>query len=199
MPTLMSPPRRGQRTESVPARKRWTRAECEMLERAGFLPQRYELIAGEIYDKMTVNPPHSITLMILAIWLEQVFGRPFVRTQDPIHLPHEESKPEPDVIVMREPVTIYHQQHPSPTDLLLVAEVSDSTLAFDLKEKAALYARAGIAEYWVADVVGRRFLVHRQPTSRGYQEITIYTENETLSPLARPESSVCVADLLPSI
>ena len=199
MPTLMSPPRRGQRTESVPARKRWTRAECEMLERAGFLPQRYELIAGEIYDKMTVNPPHCITLLLLAEWLVAVFGFLHTRTQDPIHLPHEESKPEPDVAVTREPVTAYRQQHPAPSDLLLVAEVSDSTLAFDLNQKAALYARAGIADYWVADVVGRRFLVHRQPTPNGYQEITVYTEDETLSPLARPEASVRVADLLPSI
>ncbi len=199
MPRTLTSPGKTLPDEPAPPRKRWTRHDCERLERAGLLPERYELLYGEIYDKVTVNPRHSITLLLLASWLEQIFGRLNVRTQDPIRLPDQDNKPEPDVAVMRKAVTAYLQQHPAPEDLLLVAEVSDTTLAFDLKEKARLYACAGISEYWVIDIAGRRAVVHRQPATDGYREINEYAEEEWLSTMARPEVEVRVADLLPPI
>ncbi|HZO89994.1 MAG TPA: Uma2 family endonuclease [Chthonomonadaceae bacterium] len=98
---------------------------------------------------------------------------------------------------MVEPTTAYTDRHPCPADLVLVAEVSDTTLRFDLTTKAVLYARAGIREYWVVDIVGRRIDAHRQPATQGYQEILVYEETERLSPLAHPEAAVRVAGLLP--
>jgi Uma2 family endonuclease len=80
---------------------------------------------------------------------------------------------------------------------LLVVEVSDTTLRFDLRNKADLYARARIVEYWVADIAGRRLIVHRRPRVSGYAEILEYAETETVASLARPEGSVRVSDLLP--
>jgi Uma2 family endonuclease len=186
----------------IPHRKRWTREECRHLRAAGFLPGRYELIDGEIIEKMLKNPPHRIALMLLAAWLESLFGRFFVQTQDPIVLPvpdNNSTEPEPDVAVTRAPTMTYQNDHPRPEDLLLVGEVSDTTLGYDLRNKAVLYAAAGIPDYWVLDVTGRRLYVHRRPASDGYREVRIYSETEEVSPLARPETSVLVASLLPNV
>ena len=81
---------------------------------------------------------------------------------------------------------------------LLVVEVSDSTLRFDLTVKAALYARAGIVEYWVLDVSGRRLIVHREPTPGGYRSVVAYSEFESIAPLASPQNKLQVAELFPS-
>ncbi|HLV80009.1 MAG TPA: Uma2 family endonuclease [Chthonomonadaceae bacterium] len=81
--------------------------------------------------------------------------------------------------------------------LILVGEVSDSTLAYDLSGKALLYARAGIPEYWVVDITGRRLLVHRQPARDGYADIQVYAEGEEAAVISHPEAKVRVSDLLP--
>jgi len=186
----------------IPPRKRWTREEYRRLQEAGFLPGRYELIDGEIREKMTKNPPHCIALALLAVWLESLFGRLFVRTQDPIVLPApdgDSSEPEPDVVVTVAPTTRYQSDHPGPQDLLLAAEVSDSTLDYDLNTKARLYAAAGIADYWVLNVSGRQITVHRQPAAEGYREVRTLGETEEISPLFRPEARVAVSSLLPPV
>lgn len=185
---------------AMPARKRWTRQEYRRLYDLGLLVGRYELIDGEIIEKMPKNPPHRIALMLVAAWLEGVFGRLFVQTQDPVVLPvprQNSTEPEPDFAVTQAPTTSYQSDNPGPQDLVLVGEVSDTTLAYDLNTKAMLYAASGIADYWVVDVVGRRIHVHRRPASDGYREIRIYGETEEVSTLAHPDSAVRVASLLP--
>jgi Uma2 family endonuclease len=184
----------------VPHRKRWTREECRKLDAAGFLPGRYELIDGEIIEKMIQNPPHRITVLLLATWLQSVFGNLCVQTQAPIVLTHSggnDMEPEPDAAVTREPGTVYQDDNPGAADLLLVCEVADSTLEYDLGAKAAIYAAAGIAEYWVLDVKARRLHIHRRPTADGYHATLICLETEEVSPLAHPEAVVAVAALLP--
>jgi Uma2 family endonuclease len=79
----------------------------------------------------------------------------------------------------------------------LVVEVSDSTLSFDLRTKAALYARAQIVEYWVLDIAGRRLIVHRNPEAGRYTSVVAYGAEETASPLAAPESCLRIKDVLP--
>src|SRR5689334_22610077 len=118
----------------TPHRKRWTREEYRRLREAGFLPGRYELIDGEILEKMPKNPPHRIALMLLAAWLERVFGRFYVQPQDPIVLPvpdENSTEPEPDFAVTRAPTMTYESDNPHAEDLLLVGEVSDTTLPYD--------------------------------------------------------------------
>jgi Uma2 family endonuclease len=96
---------------------------------------------------------------------------------------------------LRETVPSYWEQHPTPNDILLLAEVSHATLQFDLTTKALLYAKAGISEYWVLDVEERHVVVHREPTPEGYRNITFHGEEEAISPLARPESPLSVSKL----
>src|SRR5947209_7069527 len=96
------------------------------------------------------------------------FGERFVHPESPIDVAPEDNptnEPEPDLIVLNRDLSNFSSANPRPQDLHLVVEVSDTTLNFDLTIKTALYARAGIVEYWVLDVSGRRLIVHRDPQS----------------------------------
>jgi Uma2 family endonuclease len=192
---------RAPQPESTPGRKRWTRKECEFLVESELLEGRYELIDGEVISKMGQKRPHSIALLALRDWLILLFGAVFVQDQIPMDVSDadpEYNEPEPDVAVTREPAADYQNQ-PGPGDLVLVAEVSDMSLRFDCTKKALLYSRAGIHEYWVTDIVGRRILAHRSPEPDGYSEIIEFGEHEMSATLARPDVSIRVADLLPPI
>lgn len=189
--------------EPTPNRKRWTRRECRFLTENGLLTGRYELIDGEIISQMGQNPPHAYVVVRLTAYLIGVFGADFVRMQLPIDVAesdNETNEPEPDGAVLSRPASAYLSGNPGPADLRLVADFSDSTRGFDLRTKAALYARAGIAEYWVIDLVDRRVIVHRSPAAdSGYSERVAYAADEPLAPLAAPESPVPVASLLPPV
>jgi len=179
----------------------WTRQQLEKLYRAGLLDpyRRYELIEGEIYE-MSDNPPHRASVILLRNFLQIVFGQDFVGSQSAISISATEpdkNHPIPDASVQKETVSAYFTRLPGPNDLHLVAEVSDSSLKMDLGKKAILYAQAGIPEYWVLDIAGRRLIVHRQPTAKGYADITEHPETRRVATLARPDTAVLVADLLP--
>lgn len=184
-----------------PLRKRWTRPECARLEAAGLLDEQHlELVEGELIDKMGKNRPHAIALAEMHAWLLRVFGERFVHQEAPIDVSPEDNptnEPEPDLIVLNRQYTNFRSVNPGPQDVLLVVEVSDTRLNFDLTIKAALYARAGIADYWVLDVNGRRLIVHRQPQSGKYTSILIYNEHETVAPLAAPHATFKAADAFP--
>lgn len=200
MSQVVEPPRG--RSEPAPNRIRWTRAQCDAMREAGILTGRYELIDGEILIKMGQNPPHSAALTLLMAWLAGVFGARHVRIQSTIDVSAVDptyAEPEPDAAVTAEPATAYPDRHPGPSDLLLIAEVADTTLRFDLTTKARLYARAGIKEYWVLDLTGRSLYVHRSPGAEGYGEIVRYDAGEMVAPLARPDAAVRVMDLLPPV
>jgi Uma2 family endonuclease len=186
-------------TSSAPPRKRWTREECMVLESAGLLePQRYELIEGELIQKVPKNLPHMRSVVLLVEWLGGLFGMRFVVPEPSIDVAPEDnpsSEPEPDVIVLTRPVLALLSK-PRPEDIRMLVEVSVSTLAFDLSTKAALYFRAGIADYWVLDVRGRRMLVHRDPAEGRYRSIVAYSEDEFVAPLAAPAAQMRVRDLL---
>ncbi len=173
-------------------RKLWTRQECAAMEDAGLLdPGRYELVGGELLERMGKKRPHVITLSRILQWLTHIFGEDYVNPEAPIDLSAQDNainEPEPDIIVLRRPMTEYLQGNVPSMDLRLVVEVSDTTLLTDRKTKAALYARAGISEYWVADIPDRRLIVHRQPSGSRYESVVAYLENESVSPLAAPEA-----------
>jgi len=182
-------------------RKVWTREECEALERAGLINlEHLELIEGDLIRKMPKKRPHSIGLRALAIWLGEIFGPAFVETEVAIDVAPEDnptSQPEPDIIVIKSKYSTFTKANPGPQDLQLVVEVAHSTLDFDRSTKANLYARAGIPEYWVLDVAGRRMLVHRDPRNGKYASVTAYSDRESVAPLALPQSEFAVRDALP--
>lgn len=137
-------------------------------------------------------------------WLIQVFGGRFVNTEAPIDVAPEDNptnQPVPDLIVLERAYaesSSFWSSTPQPHDSALVIEIAaDTSLAFDLTVKTALYARAGIAEYWVLDILGRRLLVHRQPEGGQYVTVTSYSQDESVAPLAAPGSSLAIGSLFP--
>lgn len=189
MPVLTEAPQSATDVE----RKRWTRDECEELAAAGIQAlDRYELIEGELIQKMPKHMPHSLVMMLLLDWLRGVFGVLFVVPEGSVDLPGRDfntSVPEPDLFVLRRSAREITFRANS-QDVLLAIEVSVTTLNFDRTIKAALYARAAIPEYWVVDVNARRIIVHRNPQDGIYQSILTYSENESVSPLAAPNESL---------
>ncbi len=173
-----------------PSRKRWTREECARLAAAGLLDQQHlELIEGELIDKMGKKRPHSNALAVIYAWLIEVFGKRFVQTEVPIDVSPEDNptnEPEPDIVVLNRNFWNFRAANPSPQDLHLAVEVADTTVNFDLTTKAALYARAGIVEYWILDIPRRRLIVHRNPQFGKYPEIAIYNEQESVAPRRAP-------------
>ena len=184
-----------------PPRKRWTRAECAVLEASEvFQQQRLELVEGELISKMGKKRPHTNALTLVFGWLTRTFDFRYINTGATIDVAPEDNptnEPEPDLIVLAKPSFEFRTGNPRPADLRLVVEISDSTLGFDLTVKARLYARAGIAEYWVVDVAARSLVVHRDPLNGSYQSVAVYNDRESVSPLASPDHEFRVGDAFP--
>jgi Uma2 family endonuclease len=187
-----------------PPRKRWTRAECDRLEALGmFEQQRLELIEGELIVKMPKTRPHAGTATLLMAWLIKAFGGRRVGVEAPIDVAPEDNptnQPIPDIFVAKYEYaasTHFWSSTPQPGDLDLVVEIADTSLPFDLTIQAALYARAGIVEYWILDVTSRRLLVHRSPQVGQYGSVTSYSEDESVAPLSAPNSSFAVRQVFP--
>lgn len=174
-----------------PPRKRWTRDECEKLHAMGmFAGQHFELIDGELINKMGKNRPHIGCVALMHRWLTKVFNYLQVQQEGSIDVAPQDdglNEPEPDLVVLRHSCVSF-SANPQPADVLLLIEVADTTLEFDLKTKAKLYSRAGIPDYWVLDVNKRRLIVHREPLGGGYTSVLSYRTNESVAPLAAPES-----------
>jgi len=187
---------------AVPPRKRWTREQCAPLEASGlFEKERLELVEGELISKMGKNRPHVNAFRLMLFWLAETFGKQFVDAEAPIDVSPVDnplSEPEPDLIVLNRECATFVSANPQPQDIHLVVEIADSTLTFDLTVKAALYARAGIVEYWVLDVTGRRLFCHRSPVSGRYGSVVVYNENESVAPLGAPEALFLAAQALPA-
>lgn len=185
----------------VPRRKRFTRGEIERMDELGlFEGQRYELIDGYLIDKMGQNPPHASAIGLVMGWLIELFGGACIRCQMPIEVAgkdQQRSLPLPDIALPIQTHSAYRGRHPGGDELRLVVEVSDTTSRFDRKEKAALYARAAIPEYWVLDISARALIVHRHPHNGEYGQVRRLSETEQASTLARPDAVIQVSDLLP--
>jgi Uma2 family endonuclease len=184
-----------------PPRKRWTRAECERIEATDLCDrERLELIEGELIVRSAQGRPHVIVLMSLMGWLAAVIDLKHLNFRGPIDVAPEDnptSEPEPDIAILARTGSEYPTANPPASDVRLVIEVSDTTLAFDLGPKARLYARTQIPEYWVFDVNERRLIVHRDPRAGVYSLVTAYVEGESIAPLAFPSESFPVAIAFP--
>lgn len=172
------------------------------MQEAGLLtPGKFELIEGDIVVKMPQGILHLIAINRLLVALAAIFGLERLLSQGPVGIGRSdtaETAPEPDMAVLQNNLSSYALSGLRPaSDVLLVVEVSVSTLSGDKKAKNCIYARAGISEYWVVNVEGRELIVHRQPGMDGYLSVVTLQEADTFSPLAAPASVVAVRDLLP--
>lgn len=199
--TLDSPPKDTTIRDTGIRTWKWTRDDFHRAAQIGFFApdERFELFEGEVIEKMGENPPHASTIRRCRIALESIFEPmgAFLSIQSPIVL-SDESEPEPDLAVVRGEVSAFDARHPSPEDILLLVEVSDATLAFDRGRKASRYALAGIAEYWILNLPERRLEAFRMPLNGTYQVVLSLGETQTISPLSAPQSSIAIAEVLPT-
>jgi Uma2 family endonuclease len=160
------------------------------------------LIDGEVLVMSPMNEPHARAIVFVLQALQAAFGSNFTfRPQLPMDL-GQTTDPEPDVIVVAG--TPRSQPPTPPKTAVLVVEVADSSLAFDIGEKASLYAAAGITDYWVLDLAHNRLYVFRDPRPEvgqrfgyGYFHQSLKGHSDPVTPLAAPHASVLVSDLLP--
>ena len=183
--------------------KRWTRVEYERLIDLGvFGPQdRLELLGGQLVVAEPQGTDHYSAILRATRVLQAAFGAGWlVRPQGPVAL-DDESEPEPDVAVVSGDIDDYRLAHPARP--VLAIEVAVSSLALDRSHKASLYARAGVADYWIINLVDRVVEVHRDPAPAAqapygwaYASVETLTSGAAIAPLAAPTSPVTVTSLL---
>lgn len=198
----LTTPAQGAEGEWTPQPYRWTREQFYELGEAGlFDGRRVILMEGEILVMPAMKPPHQTAVSLAAEAARVAFGAGFfVREQGPFDV-RAATDLEPDIAVVAGSIRDFADGHP--TEAALVIEVSDATLAYDRREKASMYAKAGVADYWVVNLRARQVEIHRlpapdeaQPYGFGYSEVTVYQSGKILQPLAAPQP-VAVSLLLP--
>lgn len=157
-------------------RKLFTIEEYHKMADVGILApgDRYELIKGEIIKMTPIKSTHAgfvnFLLEHLIVTLHQKYT---VIGKNPVHLsPY--SEPEPDIVVAHYREDRYRSAHPSPADILLIIEVADSTLDYDRGVKKALYAEAGIPEYWIVNIPEKQVESYCQPERSTYKKQQTY-------------------------
>jgi Uma2 family endonuclease len=184
--------------------RRFSRAEYDKLINLGvFQPgEAIELLGGHLVVAEPQGAAHYTAIVKTARALQAAFGPAwYVRTQGPIGL-DDESEPEPDVAVVPGGVEDYGRAHPS--RVALIVEVAETSLAVDRQYKASLYARAGVPDYWILNLVDRVLEIYREPRSDAaapfgwsYARSGVARPAASVAPLAAAGSSVPVAQLLP--
>ncbi len=168
-----------------------------MVESGAFDPldRRIELIFGELHSMNPAGPIHDDYIGFLNHWSIENTSRKAVsvRVQSGLSLPDLDSRPEPDVLWVKP--RRYLDRHPQSQDVLLLIEVSDSSIQYDRVLKSELYARARILEFWVVDVMDRCIHVHREPTEGGYSQVASYGVGSRIAPNCQPEANLLLSDL----
>ena len=187
-------------TDVEPKTRLWTRSEYYSMADIGlFEGQRVELIEGEIVVMSPQDFSHTSSVAAVANAIRKAFGTGYwTREEKPLRL-GENSELEPDVSVVPGAIRDYDDH---PTTAILVVEVSGSSLKNDRTRKAALYAKAGIADYWIINLWGRCVEIYRNPKQDAagqfsYELAGTFASDAVISPLLIPESKIAVADLLP--
>jgi Uma2 family endonuclease len=178
------------------ARRLFTVEEYHRMAEAGILgeDERVELIEGEIVQMAPIGPRHvGCVINLTQLFVTRLAGRAIVSPQNPVVI-RPRSEPQPDLVLLRPRTVSYSRELPASQDVVLAVEVADTTVSFDRLVKARLYARAGIAEFWLCLAADGFVEVYRGPSSDGYSDVTPYGPAQTVSPLAFPDVSFAVSD-----
>ena len=158
---------------STPTRHRFTVAEYYALADAGILSEndRVELLDGDIIHMPPIGDWHAASVdQFNHLMLPPLQGRAIVRVQGPTHL-NDISEPQPDVLLLRWRDDFYREGHPGPTHILLLIEISDTSLHYDRNKKLSAYARAGIPEVWIVSREDRRIESYSEPSEGTYSKV----------------------------
>ena len=181
----------------------WTKEQYNAMGELGWFDDlRVELIEGEIIQMSPIGSNHFVGVHLVTEELRRIFTPGNIVVEQSAFNAGPKSEPVPDVAVYAGKTRDYINALPQTA--LLVVEVSDKTLRTDRTRKASLYAKSGIQEYWIVNLKARQVEVHREPQTlsdtpfgHGYGSMTIVNAEGTISPLARPDVAVAVADMLP--
>ena len=184
-------------------RKLFTVDEYHRMSDIGLFPEdkRFELIRGEIFEMPSARPPHSGRvnrlnhLFMNRLFMNRLGDSVIVSVQNPSIL-DEYSEPVPDVSLLKPRADFYSEQHPTPEDILLLVEISFTTLHFDTRIKAPLYAEAGIQEYWILNLPQNVLEIRSEPANGRYTRQEIFKPGQTVIPRAFPGVSFQVEELL---
>ncbi len=174
----------------------FSRSEYHRLAETGVLTEddRVELLQGRISAMSPIGPYHSGVVNFLMDFFKNALGRrAVVCVQNPLAA-EEDSEPQPDLMLLAPREDFYRHAHPTPADVLLLIEVAEASLEVDCDFKARLYARVGVTEYWVIDLVRQTVIVHRQPASERYADVTTHRRGTHVSPVALPDVQLTTAD-----
>lgn len=176
-----------------PDRAPITRAEYDALVRRGALQDaRVELLYGRMVSMSPIGTSHRYSVSRLGrLLMVALDGRADVYVQQPFAAP-DESEPEPDVSVVAP--GDYLDDHPKAA--WLIVEVADSSLTRD-RDKAKLYAAAGVPEYWVVNLVDQCIEVHREPGAAGYGRVASHPRGDDVRLVSFPDVQIRVTDVLP--
>ncbi|NEP85942.1 MAG: Uma2 family endonuclease [Okeania sp. SIO2C2] len=174
---------------------KWSIQDYHQMISAGILSNRHvELLEGEIIEMSPEKSLHRKITDSIAEYLREKFrGLAKIYEAHPVTLPN--SEPEPDIAVVKMPAYLYDTRHPYSEEIYLLIEVSDTTLEKNLEKKRFVYARAGILEYWVVDVVNEQLIVFQEPSKDDYQVQKNYSQG-TIFTLVFPELEILVEKLL---
>lgn len=158
---------------------------------------RVELLDGEIFEMLPIGPFHANSVRRFINYFAALSaGRWLVDVQNPVRL-NSRSEPQPDFVLLRPLDEEYAQRHPTPDDVFLLVEVADSSVKYDSGRKLAAYAKAGVREYWIVNLVKRVVEVYRKPSPDGtYGSFTRLQAEDLISPEAFPDVAVQVTTFL---
>ena len=177
-------------------RRLFTVEEYHRMAEAGILDpdERVELIEGEIIQMAPIGPRHAgCVINATRMFISRPGDRAVVSPQNPVVI-RPRSEPQPDLLLLRPRTVSYSHELPAAEDVLLAVEVADTTVRFDRLVKARLYARAGIAEFWLLLTGEGSVEVHRGPGPDGYAVVTRHGPGQTVTPLAFPDVAFSVSD-----
>lgn len=186
----------GPTASAEPRPKRWSRREYESLVETGvFEGQRLQLIHGEVLEMSPQGADHAAAVGLATRALLRIFGEGYwIRDQLPLRA-DETSLPEPDLAIVEGEPRDYREQHPARA--VLIVEIASTSLDFDRKIKAPLYAQMGVEDFWIVNLVDRCVEVYRQPSANGYEQCEVFGADREIVPAAASKAAVRVADLLP--
>jgi Uma2 family endonuclease len=179
-------------------RRRFTLDEYHRMAATGVLNEddRVELIRGEIVQMTPIGRDHaSCVARLTHLVLGRLHGRVVLWPQNPLMI-LPDSEPQPDIILLVWRDDFYRHALPGPSDVALLVEVADTSLRYDRRVKGLLYAEAGVREYWIVDLAGDALDVYREPGAGGFERAERLARGATLAPLAFPDVSLAVADIL---
>ena len=181
----------------APARHRLDVYDYFRMLETGILAEtdRVELIDGAVIDMPPIGHDHAGTVNQLNELLGAVcYRRAVVSIQNPVRFDRF-NELQPDIAICRPRADFYRSEHAKPADVLLLVEVSDTSLRYDQTVKLDLYAQAGIAEYWIVDLPNKALIVHRLPSPAGFEDVRTLTATARLPLAAAPHIVVDLTGL----